>query len=85
MTRQMKSPGDILDEVTERVGRAVPGGVGEDVRRNIRGALQASLDRIGLVTREELEVQEAVLRRTRQRLQDLEQQVTALEGRLLKE
>jgi BMFP domain-containing protein YqiC len=48
----------------------------------MRAALQAALDGLNLVTREELEVQEAVLARTRQKLQELEKKITALEQKL---
>jgi hypothetical protein len=57
----------------------LPQQLGNDVKRNMRAALQAALDRLNLVTREELEVQEAVLARTRQKLQELEKKITALE------
>jgi BMFP domain-containing protein YqiC len=54
----------------------------QELERNLRGALQAAFDRLDLVTREELEVQEAVLARTRARLEEMEKRVTELEERL---
>ena len=68
-----------LDQLTAAVSSVLPQQLGSDVKRNMRAALQAALDRLNLVTREELEVQEAVLARTRQKLQELEKKVTALE------
>jgi BMFP domain-containing protein YqiC len=47
----------------------------------MNAALQSALERLDLVTREELEVQEAVLARTRQKLEELEKKVAALEQR----
>lgn len=70
-----------LDQLTAAVSSALPQQLGADVKRNMRAALQATLDRLNLVTREELEVQEAVLARTRQKLQELEKKITALERR----
>jgi hypothetical protein len=68
-----------LDQLTAAVSSVLPQQLGNDVKRNMRAALQAALDRLNLVTREELEVQEAVLARTRQKLQELEKKITALE------
>jgi hypothetical protein len=68
-----------LDQLTAAVNSVLPQQLGSDVKRNMRAALQAALDRLNLVTREELEVQEAVLARTRQKLQELEDKITALE------
>ncbi len=68
-----------LDQLTAAVSSVLPQQLASDVKRNMRAALQAALDRLNLVTREELEVQEAVLARTRQKLQELEKKITALE------
>lgn len=51
-----------------------------DLEKNLRVALEATLRRMNLVTREEFEVQQAVLERTRVRLEILEAQVAALEA-----
>ena len=50
-----------------------------DVRANLQAALKSTCDRLDLVTREELEIQEAVLARTRAKLDQLEGQVRELE------
>lgn len=68
-----------LDQLAAAVSSVLPQQLGSDVKRNMRAALQAALDRLNLVTREELEIQEAVLARTRQKLQELEKKVAALE------
>ena len=68
-----------LDQLAAAVSSVLPQPLGNDLKRNMRAALQATLDRLNLVTREELEVQEAVLARTRQKLQELEEKITALE------
>jgi ubiquinone biosynthesis accessory factor UbiK len=71
-----------LDQLAAAVSSVLPQQLGSDVKRNMRAALQAALDGLNLVTREELEVQEAVLARTRQKLQELEKKITALEQKL---
>lgn len=72
-----------IDDILAGVARLLPS-TSEDVERNVRAALQSVLARIDLVTREELEVQEAVLARTRARLKEMEERVTALEQKIAK-
>ena len=56
--------------------------LGTDVKKNLRALLSATLTRMDLVSREEFDVQSALLVRTRTRLAALERQVTALEAEL---
>lgn len=73
---------DIIDQIAKATAGTMPSGMSQELERNLRGALQAVFDRLDLVTREELEVQEAVLARTRARLQEMERRVAELEARL---
>jgi BMFP domain-containing protein YqiC len=75
----------IFDDLARRVAAAVPQGVREiqgDVERNLRAALQAALSKLDLVTREEYDVQQAVLARSRAKLDELAVRVAALEEQL---
>jgi len=74
----------VVEEMIDNLRRAVPAGLTRDIEQNLRAALTAGLARLNLVTREELEVQSAVLARTRARLETLEQQVAELEALLRK-
>jgi BMFP domain-containing protein YqiC len=72
----------LFDDLARRLADAVPSGVREiqqDVEKNLRTVLQASLSRLDLVTREEFDVQARVLARTREKLDKLEKTITALE------
>lgn len=71
---------NVFDEIMQTVARLLPQ-TPDDVRRNLSAALAGVFDRLDLVTREELEVQEAVLQRTRARLQEMEARIAALEQR----
>jgi ubiquinone biosynthesis accessory factor UbiK len=73
----------ILDQMSAAVNNVLPSQLSSDVKKNMRAALQSALERLDLVTREELEVQEAVLALTREKLQELEKKITALEGQHL--
>ncbi len=81
---RMSRSARIIDDIAEAAARAVPPGLVADVKQNLRAALRTAFERMDLVTREELEVQEAVLRRTRERLEQLERQVAEMEQKLLK-
>lgn len=73
-----------IDDIARRIGESLPGGVrelGEDLEKSIRSSLQIAFQKMDLVTREELEVQSALLQRTRERLEMLEQRVATLEAR----
>ncbi len=74
----------IIDQVSAAVSNVLPSQLSSDVQKNMRAALQSALERLDLVTREELEVQEAVLARTREKLQELEKKIAALEEQHLK-
>ncbi len=72
-----------LDELARRLAESVPQGlrsVKDDLEKNFRSVLQAGLGKLDLVTREEFEVQEAVLARTRQKLEALEERLTSVEA-----
>ncbi len=72
----------LIEELAQRVDALIPGGLkeaAEDLRGNLRPALQAGLARFDLVTREEFEVQRSLLQRTRAKLDALEQRLKELE------
>ncbi len=74
----------LFDDLARRLADAVPAGVKEiqqDVEKNLRAILQASLSKMDLVTREEFDVQSRVLARTREKLDNLEKTISALETR----
>jgi len=76
-----------IDELTRRVADALPPGFSDiqgDVKKNLRAAMQATFAKLDLVTREEFEVQAAVLQRTREKLEALEVCVTEMEQQITK-
>ncbi len=72
-----------LDELTKRLSAMMPADLNaakEDLERNVKTVLQAGLKKLDLVTREEFEVQRAVLLRTREKLEALEAKLTEFEA-----
>ncbi|MFW5443450.1 MAG: ubiquinone biosynthesis accessory factor UbiK [Methylococcaceae bacterium] len=71
-----------IDDITNRLADAIPPGLSslkEDMEKNFHAILQSALGKLDLVTREEFEVQKAVLAKTRSKLEDLEKRVTEME------
>ncbi|MGE4634940.1 MAG: accessory factor UbiK family protein [Arenicellales bacterium] len=71
-----------LKKIAESLSEVLPGELLKDVKKNLRGVVQGSLGKMDLVTREELNVQEKVLARTREQLEALQQRVSELEKAL---
>ncbi len=71
-----------LEQLSKRISSLIPGDIRhmqDDIENNIHSLLQSSLTKMNLVTREEFDVQSAVLQRTREKLEALEKQVAKLE------
>jgi len=76
---------DKLDELARRLSSLVPPGLREgreELQQNFKSVLQTGLAKLDLVTREEFEVQRAVLLRTREKLEELQRAVAELEAQL---
>jgi BMFP domain-containing protein YqiC len=73
-----------LDELARKLAEAVPPGLTalkNDLEQNFKAVLQSGLAKLDLVTRQEFDIQAAVLRRSRERLEELEKRISALEGK----
>jgi BMFP domain-containing protein YqiC len=68
-----------IDEISKRVQELVANTPVEDIQRNLRALMTSWFSRLDLVTREEFDVQQAVLQRTRERLAGMEARVSELE------
>ena len=80
MNAESKRPN--LDELARQLAESVPENLralGEDLERNFKSLLQSGFERMDLVTREEFDLQTAVLERTREKLEKLEARVAELE------
>jgi BMFP domain-containing protein YqiC len=74
-----------IDELARRLSSLVPPGLREsreELQQNFKSVLQTGLGKLDLVTREEFDVQRAVLLRTREQLEALQSTVAQLEAQL---
>ena len=71
-----------LDELARRLSSLVPPGLREgreELQQNFKSVLQSGLGKLDLVTREEFDVQRAVLARTREKLEAIERSLSRLD------
>ena len=71
-----------IEGLARQLAEAVPRNLralGEDLEKNFRSLLLAGFERMDLVTREEFDLQAAVLERTREKLEALEARLASLE------
>jgi ubiquinone biosynthesis accessory factor UbiK len=74
----------LIDDLAQRLAGSVPESLAalrRDLEQNFKGVLAGGLAKLDLVTREEFDVQAAVLKRTRAKLTALEKRLAELEGR----
>jgi ubiquinone biosynthesis accessory factor UbiK len=73
-----------LDELSRRLAESVPESVrtfGREMEGNFKAVLQSQLSKLDLVSRQEFDVQAALLERTQSRLATLEARLKELETR----
>lgn len=71
-----------LDDLAKRLADSVPESLrtaARDLEGNFKAVLQAQLAKLDLVTRQDFDVQSAILERTRTKLADLETRLAELE------
>lgn len=71
-----------IDRLMADISRRLPADLGSlrsEVERNVRSVLAETVSRMDLITREEFDIQQQVLMRTREKLEALEKQVAELE------
>ena len=72
----------LIDRIVAEISQRLPAGLGElrgEVERNVQAVLREAISRLDLVSREEFDLQTQVLARTRQKLEALERELSALE------
>jgi BMFP domain-containing protein YqiC len=77
-----------LDDLAKRLADSIPESLrafGRDLEGNFKAVLQAQLTKLDLVTRQDFDVQAAILERTQGKLTDLEARLKDLEAKEAKE
>ncbi|MCB5197022.1 accessory factor UbiK family protein [Deefgea salmonis] len=71
-----------FDEISNKFSEAIAASPAKDIEKNVRAMMGSAFSKMDLVTREEFEIQQEVLARTRETLTQMEARVTELEMRL---
>ena len=75
---------NVIDEINNKVSEVLQNSPAKDIEKNVRMMLSGVFSRLDLVTRDEFDVQQEVLQRTREKLIILEGKVAELESLLNK-
>ena len=70
----------LFDEVGNKISELIAQSPAKDIEKNVRAMLASTFSRLDLVTREEFDVQQEVLLRTREKLGQLETRLNELEA-----
>lgn len=72
---------NMIDEINAKVNEIFHNSPVKDIEKNVKVLLSGAFTRLDLVTRDEFEIQQEVLQRTREKLMILEAKVAELEAR----
>lgn len=70
----------LFDEISNKISETIAASPARDIEKNVKAMMGATFARMDLVTREEFDVQQEVLARTREQLTQLEARLQALEA-----
>ena len=71
----------VFDEISARVAAAMASSPVRDAEKNARVLLRGALEKLDLVSRDEFDLQVALLARAREKLDALEERLASIEGR----
>jgi ubiquinone biosynthesis accessory factor UbiK len=71
---------ELLEQIQRRIAEVIAQTPARDLEANLRAMATSFFSRLDLVTREEFDVQRAVLLRTREKLEQLEARLAQLEA-----
>ena len=73
---------ELLDKIASQISALLPEQATQDMKHNIQQVLARQLNKLDVVSRDEFDAQQAVLLRTREKLDALEKQVAARESQI---
>lgn len=69
----------VFEDLNRKVRELVEASPARDIEKNLRALMGSAFSRMDLVTREEFDIQQEVLRRTREKLEALEARLAEIE------
>ncbi|CUA81699.1 MULTISPECIES: accessory factor UbiK family protein [Gulbenkiania] len=72
----------LFEEISAKISDTIAASPARDIEKNVKAMMASTFSRLDLVTREEFDVQQEVLARTREQLMLLEARLAKLEAEL---
>ena len=72
---------NFFNDLQGKINQAFENSPAKDIERNVKAMMTQGFSKLDLVTREEFDVQQEVLRHTREKLQQMEARVAELEAK----
>ena len=82
MTDAPNPAAEIIERIMQTAKAALPDSVTQDVKNNVRAAIQEVIADLDMVSREELDIQKEVLKKTRAKVDEMERIISDLERQL---
>lgn len=73
---------NFFNDLQSKISQAIDNSPAKDIEKNVKAMMTQGFSKLDLVTREEFDIQNQVLAKTRAKLEALEQRVALLEERL---
>jgi BMFP domain-containing protein YqiC len=71
-----------FNDLQGKINQAIESSPAKDIEKNVKAMMTQGFSRLDLVTREEFDIQNQVLAKTRAKLEQLEERLAALEAKL---
>ena len=70
-----------IQEISDKINKIIENSPISDMQNNVNALLQNTFTKLELVSREEFDVQTQVLKRTREKIEELERKLDAFQAR----
>ncbi|NKB77709.1 MAG: accessory factor UbiK family protein [Gammaproteobacteria bacterium] len=70
----------MFDKLSKVVSSSLPPQFGEDMKNNVEAVVRSGFEKMDLVTREQFDIQQKILERTREKVKLLEERIEQLEA-----
>lgn len=71
-----------FDEIASKISDAIAASPAKDMEKNVRAMLSSTFTKLDLVTKEDFDIQQDVLLKSREKLAELESRIAVLEEKL---
>ena len=70
-----------IQEISDKISKIIENSPMSDMQSNVNALLQSTFTKLELVSREEFDVQTQVLKRTREKIEELERKLDAIQSK----